>query len=110
MNIIKENKNQKYVYHSARRSGKSLTQMDAAYATAKARSDEVYRQNQDTRQGLLNEGWLPVKCSEYFHSNWKSCHAQCAEMFGEDNYTWTGGTFWFRTQEDIMVFKLTFGA
>lgn len=59
---------------------------------------------------LLDEGWLPVECSEFFHNTWSTSHKQLAEMFGKENYTWTGSTFWFKTTEEIFLFKLTFGA
>jgi|Wag4MinimDraft_6_1082665.scaffolds.fasta_scaffold53193_3 hypothetical protein len=56
---------------------------------------------------LLAKGWHPVICTQYFHLNWKECHRQCKEIFGE-NYTWTGEVFWFKNKEDIIVYKLTF--
>jgi hypothetical protein len=57
---------------------------------------------------LLAKGWHPVICTQYFHLNWKECHRQCKEIFGEENYTWTGEVFWFKNKEDIIVYKLTF--
>ena len=82
-------------YQAARQSGKS--QLHA----------ELIAHNY--HNGLLADGWLPVKCSEYFLNNWSQCHDRCREMFGK-NYTWTGDIFWFKIKEDIMIFKLTFGA
>ena len=87
-------------YQTARQGGKR--QMQAAIiANVRLQSEHHKR--------LRSEGWLPVECSEYFLKNWSQCHAQCKEMFG-DNYTWTGDIFWFKTEADIMIFKLTFGA
>ena len=57
---------------------------------------------------LLANGWHPVICTQYFHSNWSDCHRQCKEIFGEENYTWTGEVFWFKNKEDIIVYKLAF--
>jgi hypothetical protein len=93
---------------SGRQSGKSLVSLDMAYERAKAQSDELLRRR-EAHQKLRDDGWLPVKCSEYFFKHWSQCHDRCREMFGK-NYTWTGDIFWFKTEEDIMIFKLTFGA
>jgi len=57
---------------------------------------------------LLAKGWHPVMGTQYFHFNWAACHRECKEIFGEENYTWTGSVFWFKNKEDILVYKLTF--
>jgi hypothetical protein len=57
---------------------------------------------------LLAKGWHPVMGTQYFHLNWAACHQECKEIFGEENYTWTGSVFWFKNKEDILVYKLTF--
>jgi len=57
---------------------------------------------------LLAKGWHPVMGTKYFHLNWAQCHRECKEIFGEENYTWTGSVFWFKNKEDILVYKLTF--
>jgi hypothetical protein len=96
------------VVTSARRSGKS--ELAEVYADLYEQLIAEKRMQSDTRKRLLSEGWLPVECSKHFHNNWPECHKQCAEMFGKDNYTWTGEIFWFRTEEDILWFRMAFGA
>lgn len=90
---------------SARQSGKS--ELIKLYTEHIAK---LGRMESEHRQRLIKEGWIPVTCGDHFMKNWSECHVQCKEMFGEDNYTWTGEIFWFRTVEDIFLFKLTFGA
>jgi hypothetical protein len=91
------------LYHQSRGYGKSQMQelMVAQYLKKLSESKHAKR--------LLDEGWLPVECSKFFHNTWSQSHAQLAEMFGKENYTWTGSTFWFKTTEEIFLFKLTFG-
>jgi len=59
-------------------------------------------------KSLLARGWYPVICTKYFHLNWPKCHSECKEIFGEENYTWTGHVFWFKNKDDIILYKLTF--
>ena len=75
-------------------------------------TEQMLIQQSKYQKQLIDEGWLSVGCSEYFFKNWSRCHDQCKQLFGEPSvgYTWTGDIFWFKTEEDIMLFKLTFGA
>ena len=83
------------VIMSSRKSGKSVT-LNGIKLESKWHKE------------LLAEGWHPVMGTEHFHLNWAQCHRECKEIFGEDNYTWTGSVFWFKNKEDILIYKLTF--
>jgi hypothetical protein len=41
--------------------------------------------------------------------SWLECHAWTAQHIGRDNYTWTGGIFWFDDPENAVMFKLAWG-
>jgi hypothetical protein len=94
------------VSYGGRGSGKS--QMLSVYLEYFEKLMQDQRMQNHTRQRLLAEGWLPVECGDHFMKNWTECHAICKETFG-DNYTWTGEIFWFRTESDILWFKMAFG-
>jgi hypothetical protein len=97
-------------FQYGRQSGKSAILSDAlsAYVECFNQLAEQERMQTATRQELIAAGWLPVECTEYFHKNWAECHDQCVEVFGKENYTWTGEIFWFKDERDIFKFKLMF--
>jgi len=37
---------------------------------------------------------------------WQDIHEWCVDQFGKDHYTWTGGTFWFETEQAAVLFAL----
>jgi len=49
-------------------------------------------------------GYYPVKVS--LKQPWVYIHEWCQDQFGEDHYTWTGGTFWFETEQAAVLFSL----
>lgn len=49
-------------------------------------------------------GFHKVHLTDFTH--WHEIHEWCAQQFGR-NYTWTGSSFWFTTEEDATEFTLT---
>ena len=37
---------------------------------------------------------------------WQEIHQWCRDHIGEQNYSWTGSTFWFETERDAVLFAL----
>lgn len=46
---------------------------------------------------------------ELMANEWTPVHVWCRDMIGEENYTWTGTTFWFDNKEDAIEFSLRWG-
>lgn len=101
-----ENDLEHTAWHGGRSHGKS--ELYKAYQELYEKLIQQDRMKNEERQQLLAEGWLPVPCSMYFLKNWTDCHTRCKEMFDEENYKWTGEIFWFRTEQDVVMFKLAF--
>jgi hypothetical protein len=40
---------------------------------------------------------------------WTTVHEWCRENFGEENYTWTGSTFWFDRKDYAEEFAFRWG-
>lgn len=62
-----------------------------------------------TMSRLGDAGYYSVQGGPRAHANWPEMHTWCCEQFGARHYAWTGGTFWFDTQEAAVLFALTWG-
>jgi len=59
------------------------------------------------REDYQAAGYYPVELSSRtLMGEWQECHRWCCEHIGEDHYSWTGGTFWFETEQAAMWFAL----
>lgn len=56
-------------------------------------------------EDFKEEGWIGVQTGKRPAMEWTDCHKWCSEQF-QDNYHWTGSTFWFTTEQDAMLFAL----
>lgn len=56
---------------------------------------------------LGDAGYYSVQAGHRAHASWPDMHAWCCERIGARHYTWTGGTFWFDTEEAAVLFALT---
>lgn len=59
------------------------------------------------RERLLQGGYRPVALTGFSKGSWQDIHRWCKEQCGDDNYNWTGSTFWFKREEDAVLFALT---
>lgn len=53
---------------------------------------------------LKQAGFLSVEISNL--QQWNKIHAWCCDHIGEDHYVWTGSTFWFENEQDVLLFSL----
>lgn len=58
---------------------------------------------------LEDAGYPYVYTSKDHFGQWQEIHHWCDTVIGGDRYTWTGDVFWFLTEEDAMLFTLTWG-
>jgi len=42
-------------------------------------------------------------------NKWPDVHKWCEWQFGRDHYVWIGNIFWFETEQDQILFMLTWG-
>jgi hypothetical protein len=54
---------------------------------------------------LKQGGWHSVKIG--LRTRWEPAHQWCIQQYGPDHYTWTGNCFWFETEQDALLFQLT---
>jgi hypothetical protein len=54
---------------------------------------------------LKQVGWHSVKIG--LRQRWEPAHQWCIQQYGSDHYTWTGNCFWFETEQDALLFQLT---
>jgi hypothetical protein len=59
----------------------------------------------DWYQYLKQGGWYSVKIG--LRIRWESAQQWCIQQYGQDHYTWTGNAFWFETEQDALLFQLT---
>jgi len=106
--------------------------MGSLEITGQSVSDHVYTEIQSIREfikqtkkkyqlgdldGYPNDpDWNKILQENNFYScplkkldNWPNVHKWCEWQFGSEHYVWTGSTFWFETEQDRLLFMLTWG-
>lgn len=58
---------------------------------------------------LEDAGYPYVYTGSQYFQRMGEVHKWCNAMIGADRYIWTADVFWFLTEEDAMLFTLTWG-
>ena len=68
---------------------------------------EQRKVQKNVREEYQAAGYYPVELgSLVLMGEWQECHRWCCDHIGEDHYSWTGGTFWFETEQAAIWFTL----
>lgn len=56
------------------------------------------------RTVFLESGYYPAHAVNT--KEWSEMHRWCCDQFGVEHYSWTGSTFWFENEKDVLLFAL----